>query len=154
MHLFDTYSAHEIIAEANLPTGAVVMEAFNSIRPNSPVRLIRARQSKRVRAEPVALLAEQGRISHIGHFEQLESQLLEWDAATSNQSPDRLDAYCYAMHALAIQVEIEQPGMVPLTKEVMESAIGPPSPGKRPPEEEKPDDSRNWWPSQGGWINV
>lgn len=60
---------------------------------------VRAAHAKRARAEPVATLAEQGRLHHVGRFTELEDQLVTWDPRLS-WSPDRMDALVWAVTAL------------------------------------------------------
>ena len=59
-----------------------------------------AKRGKATRAEPVAVLYEQGRVSHVGSLARLEDQLTTWDPATGRDSPDRLDALVYAVTEL------------------------------------------------------
>ena len=59
-----------------------------------------AARGKAPRAEPVAALYEQGRVSHVGAFARLEDQLTTWDPASTRESPDRLDALVYAVTEL------------------------------------------------------
>jgi phage terminase large subunit-like protein len=61
-----------------------------------PVKLVHATRGKRVRAEPVAALYEQGRVFHAQVFAELEDQLLTW-TPDSPTSPDRLDALVWAL---------------------------------------------------------
>jgi len=62
------------------------------------VELIHAGASKRVRAEPVAALAERGLVHHVGKLVELEDQLISW--SPGSDSPDRLDAMVHACAAL------------------------------------------------------
>ena len=101
--LLDQYEADRIVAEANLPCGEIVTNTLATVRPNLPLKLIHAHQGKRVRAEPVAALYEQGKISHCGLFTELEDQLTGWDASTSNESPDRLDALVHGFTELMLR---------------------------------------------------
>lgn len=57
---------------------------------------VTAKVNKRLRAEPVAALDEQGgRIHHAGEFADLEDQMCAWTG--EGDSPDRLDARVYAI---------------------------------------------------------
>jgi len=62
-----------------------------------PVRVVRASESKRTRAEPVAMLYEQGRVSHVGEFAELEDQMTSFTGAPGERSPDRLDSLVWAL---------------------------------------------------------
>ncbi|MBQ9127381.1 MAG: hypothetical protein IJY15_06430 [Thermoguttaceae bacterium] len=61
----------------------------------------RARSARRRRAEPIAILYEQGRGRHVGTFETLEEQMLSFVGDTSEGSPDRLDALVWALTELS-----------------------------------------------------
>ncbi|GAA1353700.1 terminase large subunit domain-containing protein [Streptomyces beijiangensis] len=60
---------------------------------------VTAKVGKRLRAEPIAQLYEQGLIHHIGHFPKLEDQMVTWVAGMD--SPDRMDAGVHALTELA-----------------------------------------------------
>jgi phage terminase large subunit-like protein len=66
-----------------------------------PYRKVTASRGKRVRAEPVAALYEQGRVHHVGLFPRLEEQMLEW-TPDAPKSPDRLDALVWAVTDLLL----------------------------------------------------
>ena len=61
-----------------------------------------AKRSKQARAEPVAALYEQGRITHADDLPQLEGELISWIPDTGEESPNRLDAMVYTMHELIL----------------------------------------------------
>lgn len=82
-----------VVAEAN-QGGAMVRAVIRHADPSVAVVTVRAVESKRARAEPVSLLAEQGRLRLVGHLPDLESQMLAWEPGAD--SPDRLDALVWA----------------------------------------------------------
>ena len=57
-----------------------------------------------MRAEPVAALYEQGRVSHVGEFPDLEDQLCNFTASgyIGDKSPDRADAMVWALTELML----------------------------------------------------
>lgn len=61
-----------------------------------PIEKIRAKDGKRVRAEPISVVCSRHLVHHVGIFEKLEDQLTTWTTAM-RQSPDRMDAYVYAI---------------------------------------------------------
>jgi phage terminase large subunit-like protein len=69
-----------------------------------PVTLVTASRGKIVRAEPVAALYEQGRVSHVGPLDALEDQMTEMTSAgfMGDGSPDRADALVWALSELMI----------------------------------------------------
>lgn len=65
---------------------------------NAPLRRVNASQGKRLRAQPVAMRYEQGRVSHVGSFPELEDQLTTWiPEEQPTLSPDRLDALVHGI---------------------------------------------------------
>jgi phage terminase large subunit-like protein len=107
--LFDQYQADRIVSEANLPCGEIVTNTLATVRQNLPLKLIHTHTGKRSRAEPIGALYEQGRVAHCGLFNELEDQLTSWDASTSSESPDRLDALVHGFTELMLN---QQPGRI------------------------------------------
>jgi phage terminase large subunit-like protein len=66
------------------------------------VRKITASRGKRTRAEPIAQLYEQGRVSHREPLTVLEDSLCTWDPEADQRSPDRLDAMVWALTELML----------------------------------------------------
>lgn len=87
---YKDYGADRVIAEVN-QGGDLVEANIRMVDKTLPYKAVRATRGKRIRAEPVAALYEQGRVHHIGRFPQLEDQLCTW-SPLSDDSPDRLDA--------------------------------------------------------------
>jgi hypothetical protein len=68
-------------------------------RPMPRIIEVNAKQGKRLRAEPIAQLYEQGRVHHVGEFPDLERQMVTW--IPGMDSPDRMDAAVHALTELA-----------------------------------------------------
>ena len=94
------WNADRVIAEVN-NGGDMVETTLRSVDPDIPYMGIHAKRGKMLRAEPVAALYEQGRVHHVGHFDRLEHQLIQWTPEAS-WSPDRLDAMVYALTDLVL----------------------------------------------------
>lgn len=92
------YSADRVVAEKN-NGGDMVGSVIHNVDPTCPVRLVSASRGKRVRAEPVSALYEQGLVHHVRPFPDLEDQLCTW-TQTSKDSPDRMDALVWAVTEL------------------------------------------------------
>lgn len=90
-----------IVAEKN-NGGAMVTHTIRTVDRNAPVKPVWASLGKRTRAEPVSALYEQGRVFHVTHFAQLESQMTTWVPDMGLQSPDRLDAMVWALSELMV----------------------------------------------------
>ena len=80
IHLYDKFNASMIIVEDNAGGQMVKTTLNNAVERNLPIRTVRARSGKFVRAEPVASLYEQGRVHHVGRFPTLEDQNVYLDA--------------------------------------------------------------------------
>lgn len=71
--------------------------------PTVKIQEVHATKGKMVRAEPVAALYEQGRMHHVGHHHDAESELTTWNPKLDapGKSPGRLDAIVWGAYALA-----------------------------------------------------
>jgi len=87
-----------IVAETN-QGGDMVEHTLRSIEHHIPFKKVHAKQGKRLRAEPISALYEQGRIHHVGTFPELEEQMTTW-LPDSGYSPDRLDALVHGITEL------------------------------------------------------
>lgn len=103
VNAYHEFEANEIVAEVN-NGGDLVKDALNNIDPYIKVKLVRAAKGKFARAEPVAMLYDEGqeKVSHLGDFPELESELTEWVAANTKCSPNRLDALVWGLSHLII----------------------------------------------------
>ncbi|MEM6621580.1 MAG: terminase family protein [Pseudomonadota bacterium] len=94
------YAADRLVAETN-QGGDLVESVMRQVAPNIAYRGVHAARGKRLRAEPVAALYEQGRIHHVEPFDILEEQMCSFDG-TGGKSPDRLDALVWALTDLVL----------------------------------------------------
>lgn len=92
--VFDEWKADSLLVEVN-QGGDMVSAVLKQIRLGLPIREVRAHVGKKLRAEPVAAMYEQGRIHHVGEFAKLEDQMTTWTPDLPD-SPDRLDAMVQA----------------------------------------------------------
>ena len=104
---YRTHKADRVVAEGN-QGGDLVRHCLATVDPNIPISMVHASRSKQARAEPVAALYEQHRITHIEPFPELEDQCCTWEPLSGDPSPDRLDAMVWAMTNLML-VEPEHP---------------------------------------------
>ncbi len=105
---FHRWKADRIVAEVN-KGGDLVERIIRSIDPTVSFKAVRATRGKYTRAEPVAALYEQGKVSHVDRgLEKLENQMCTYVAGISTKSPDRLDALVWAITELVL----EKQGMV------------------------------------------
>lgn len=95
---YEEFKADRIVAEKN-QGGEMVEQTIRTVNPLVPYKGINAKQGKRLRAEPIAALYEQGRVSHLNTLKELETQMIEW-VPDSGYSPDRLDALVHGLAEL------------------------------------------------------
>ncbi len=100
------FEADCLVAEVN-QGGEMVAAIVNGIDGGVPVKSVRATRGKWLRAEPVALLYEQGRVRHAGAMPKLEDEMTDFgsNGLSAGHSPDRLDALVYALTELLLNEE-------------------------------------------------
>lgn len=115
--LYRELKADAVVVEAN-QGGDWLTSVWGQIAPDIPVKLVHASRGKLTRAEPIAALYEQGRVSHVGReLQLLEDQMTSW--VPGEKSPDRMDALVWALTELMGQgpqtIEIAAPSPRPVT---------------------------------------
>lgn len=109
--LYHEREADALVVETN-QGGDMVAVILHDLDAGVPVTNVRATRGKMLRAEPVALLYEQGRVHHVGAFPALEDELCDFGPTksgfglSSGRSPDRMDALVWALSALAMPARI------------------------------------------------
>ena len=98
---YDEFKADRLVAEVN-QGGALVEAVMRTTAPQIAYRAVHARIGKRLRAEPVAALYEQGRVHHAEPFPALEDQMCSFVGGQGGSSPDRLDALVWALTDLIV----------------------------------------------------
>lgn len=98
------HAVRRVVAEVN-QGGDMVRSVLVAAGVEAQVEMVRARVGKRLRAEPVAALYEQGRVVHVGPFPALEEELMGLGDSTMEHSPDRADALVWALTALMIDAQ-------------------------------------------------
>lgn len=90
---YKRWKADCIVAEKNFG-GALVAATIRTANASLPIKEVDASKGKAVRAEPVASLYTQGKFKHVGHFPELERQMLQFSTSgyKGAKSPDRADA--------------------------------------------------------------
>jgi phage terminase large subunit-like protein len=104
----ENFDADAIVAEAN-QGGEMVRGLLAQAQAPCAVKLVHARYSKRVRAEPVAALYERGLVIHCGAFPALEEELMALGCDDGGPSPDRADALVWAMTELLLGRVVKRP---------------------------------------------
>jgi phage terminase large subunit-like protein len=112
---FDDFDADDIVVEVNFGgdmATEVVKQAAERVhqrgeRDSSMIKIkeVTASRGKAMRAEPISLLYEKGRVLHRRGLDQLEGEMMafsrEWDRAVDG-SPNRLDAMVWGISRLSI----------------------------------------------------
>lgn len=97
------WRADRVLGERNYG-GAMVEFVIKTADSKVPYKEVVASRGKAVRAEPVAALYEQGKVSHVGTFADLEDQMCNFTASgyVGEGSPDRADALVWALTELML----------------------------------------------------
>jgi predicted phage terminase large subunit-like protein len=120
---YDRWRADAVVAEVNYGgsmVGEVIRTAVDTKGYPLNFREVQATRGKVIRAEPIAALFSQGRVSLVGRFQELEFQLCAMTTAgyRGDRSPDRADAAIWALTALFPR----------LASEARDAAAGPNAP--------------------------
>lgn len=98
------WEADDITVEINYGRDmavSTIRAAAEDMGVSIPINVVTASRGKRVRAEPVSALTQQGRWRFGGRFEPLEDQLCTWTPEL-DWSPDRLDAMVWDAVGLGV----------------------------------------------------
>lgn len=98
---FERHKADRVVAESNYG-GDMVRAVIHAQDSSLPYQDVTATRGKVVRAEPIAALYEQNKIHHVGHFAELEDQMLGMltSGYSGLKSPDRVDALVWVFTEL------------------------------------------------------
>lgn len=106
LDLYDEFQADEIVVETNYG-GEMATNTIQMMRPFCPIVEVKASRGKIIRAEPVALLYERGRIHHVGTFPSGEDQMTAFNPRENAEGLcDQVDALVWATTRL---IEFAQP---------------------------------------------
>jgi phage terminase large subunit-like protein len=104
VELFHAREADRVVVEVN-QGGEMVRDVIAQVDGTVPLKTVHASRGKRARAEPVAALYEQGRVSHVGAFRELEDEMCS--TLEEGESPDRMDALVWAVTELVLKKTAE-----------------------------------------------
>lgn len=108
VRMYRKWHADKIVAEKN-NGGEMVESVLRGADRSVPVKLVHASRGKIVRAEPISLLYEQGRIHHVGRFDLLEDQMCLFSVDnvrnSSTGSPDRVDALVWGLSEILEKIQ-------------------------------------------------
>jgi hypothetical protein len=110
---YHDFRADAVLGEKN-NGGEMVEHTVKTADATVPYKPVHASRGKKTRAEPVAALSgdpedpnswARGRVHVVGHLEGLEGQLTSWVPDSGQDSPDRLDAFVWALTDLLLDVK-------------------------------------------------
>ena len=116
---YRAFEADRIVAEENFG-GGMVEAVIRTADAKVPYSHVHASRGKQIRAEPVAALYEQSRVTHVRPFEELEDEMCQMtahDGFTGEGSPNRVDALVWALTELMLD---EQPRNVEFSRELIQ----------------------------------
>lgn len=98
---FDRHEADCIVGETNFG-GDMVRHVIHTARARTTFKKVTASRGKVVRAEPFSALYEQGKVRHVGRFNELEDELSGFTTYgyVGGESPNRADALIWALAEL------------------------------------------------------
>lgn len=101
--LYRRHDADRLVAERNFG-GAMVAAIIKTVDRTVSFKEVVATRGKVVRAEPIAALYEQGKVSHVGQFADLEDQMCNFTASgyVGEGSPDRSHALMWTLTELML----------------------------------------------------
>lgn len=110
IRLYERHTADRLVAEVN-QGGDMVETVLRQVNAQIPLTKVRATRGKHLRAEPVAALYEQGRVSHVGPMASLEERMCSTEpgAMAGANDMDRLDALVWALTDLMLTREAGEP---------------------------------------------
>ncbi len=107
--LTEKWLAEHMAAERNFG-GDMVLSTIRNVDRDAPVKMVTASKGKAVRAQPISLLYEQGRVWHRegARLDLLEDELthMTHDGYIGEGSPNRLDAMVWAAFGLSKQRKV------------------------------------------------
>lgn len=101
--LMEQFNADLIVAERNYG-GEMVENTMRSAGIQHRIITVHAKRGKMLRAEPLFGYYEQGKVHHVGMWEELEIEMTTWQPYEKNSmSPNRIDALVYATSPLLMR---------------------------------------------------
>ncbi len=106
------YGADTVVVEDNVGKRwltQVLNDAYVELRDQQglfpphtspPLVTVDSKVGKSLRAQPVGMRLQQGRLHMVGHYEQLENQMVSFDPDNVRKSPDRVDAMVHGARHL------------------------------------------------------
>ncbi len=103
-----SYNVETVVVEVN-QGGELVANVLRTAGLRKAIKPVRASTSKSARALPVAMLYQQGRVTHVHRMPKLEEQMLTFPGGCHEHSPDRVDALVWCLTHLSCVKDISKP---------------------------------------------
>lgn len=103
---YKKYRANGVVIEKNYGGAMVTSVLKAELRPDEFMpwtALVSAKQGKSLRAEPISVEYEKDKVRHVGHFPELEDEMIDWVPGMA--SPNRLDAAVYTLNELILSAD-------------------------------------------------
>ena len=109
---YQRHKADRVIAEQNFG-GAMVEHVVKTADLNISYKSVTASRGKVIRAEPISALHETGKIKMVGHFDELEDELMGFTTTgyIGERSPNRADWFVWAFTELFPGMTKKQQGL-------------------------------------------
>ncbi|OQY40929.1 MAG: hypothetical protein B6229_00400 [Spirochaetaceae bacterium 4572_7] len=99
VQLYNYYQADYIVYESN-QGGDLIKTVIGDLDRSIKCYPVHARRGKKVRAEEILYLYEEGYVTHTKHFKTLESEMVTFTGDKKDKSPNALDAMVYCLKSL------------------------------------------------------
>ena len=99
VELYKEYDANYIVIEKN-NGGDFIPTLIKTVDKYVRTKTVTATKGKKLRAQPVQAMYENGEVHHVGHFPELELEMTSWVDGERMASPNRLDALVWLMYKL------------------------------------------------------
>jgi len=103
--LYKSFDCEYIVGEKN-QGGDMIKHTLHTEDSKVPVKLVHASKGKLVRAEPISILYEDGKISHLGVYPDLEEEMTTYTGDVGDKSPNRLDALVWGFTELMVSKKL------------------------------------------------
>jgi phage terminase large subunit-like protein len=108
VNAYQEFQADRIVAEVN-NGGDLVEQVLRTVDAKVAYKAVHASRGKRVRAEPISSLYEQGKAHHVGSMPDLEDQMCNFTSDGFDGSPDRVDWLVWAASELMLGNQVQMP---------------------------------------------
>ena len=89
--LYNEFDCQYVIIEKN-NGGDFIPALIKTVDKYVRCRTVTATKGKKLRAQPVQAMYENGEVHHVGHFSELEHEMTTWVPDEGMASPNRMDA--------------------------------------------------------------